>query len=470
MKKPLIKIFVSALLLLLMFSQIIVQSGCANIVPPEGGPRDSLPPVLTKSTPLNYTTNFANDRITFTFDEYVDLENYQQNLIVSPLPSNMPNVSRKLNTISIRLRDSLEPNTTYSFNFGNSIKDVNESNVLRNFTYVFSTGPYMDSLQLGGRVFDAETGSIDSTLVVMLHTTKDDSAVVSKRPRYIAKVDGNGKFLFKNLPYDTFYVYSLKDAGSYRYLSAKQVFAFADSAVITGLRTDSIILRSYIGQKEDPTKPATPTRGKPAGADNRLKLQPNLKNGKQDLLDMFVLTFETPLRNFDSSKLYVSTDTTYIPLTGYRWELDSTRKRLSLNNVWKENTAYNIIFDKDFATDTLGRQLLKGDTLNFETSARNEYGKLSIRFRNLDLSKNPVLIFVQADGSIISFPLTTGTFARDLFPPGEYNLRILNDDNKNGVWDPGEFLGKHKQPELVKPVSRKITIRPNWDNLFEIAL
>jgi hypothetical protein len=332
----------------------------------------------------------------------------------------------------------------------------------------------MDSMQLSGRVIDAETGTVDSTMVVMLHREKDDSVVVKKKPVYIAKVRGNGTFQFKNLPPDTFYVYALKDEGSYRYLSGKQTFAFADAPVFTGARNDSIVLRSYISQKEDPNAKPAPTnqRGKVPAGENRLKFSTNLNANKQDILGKFVMTFETPLKDFDSSKIRLSTDTVFNPVTDYRWQLDTTRKRLTLETTWRDNTLYNIILDKEFATDTLNRQLLKSDTLSFNTTARNEYGKLSIRFRNIDLSKNPVLVFVTGDasGSGTLYPLTSETFTRELFPPGEYNLRILYDSNKNGVWDPGQFFGKHIQPELVKPVPRKLNVRPNWDNLFEIAL
>ena len=115
--------------------------GCANIIPPEGGPRDSLAPVLEKATPRDSTRNFTGNRITFQFDEYVEVDNYQQNLIVSPLPKNMPNVTRKLQTITVKFRDSLEENTTYSLNFGKSVKDFTEGNIYRDFTYTFTTGP-----------------------------------------------------------------------------------------------------------------------------------------------------------------------------------------------------------------------------------------------------------------------------------------------------------------------------------------
>ena len=138
--------------------------------------------------------------------------------------------------------------------------------------------------------------------------------------------------------------------------------------------------------------------------------------------------------------------------------------------TWKENTVYHIILNKDFAEDSSGKKLLKTDTLSFITKKLSDYGSLLLKFRNLDLTKNPVLLFVTNDFIYKSFPLSSSSFSQELFLPGEYELRILYDENKNGKWDPGEFFGKHKQPEIVKPVDRKISVKPAWKNEVEIAL
>jgi uncharacterized protein (DUF2141 family) len=475
MKKPVsIKIALFFLLVIAVSAQLLLLVGCANIVPPEGGSRDSLPPNLTKSNPPNGTKNFTGNRIVLSFDEYVDVDNYQQNMIISPLPQNFPTVNRNLNTVTIKIRDTLEENTTYALNFGKTIKDINEGNVMNGFTYLFSTGPYIDSLEFTGRVLQAQTGEPDSTMTIMLRTDQDDSAVIKKRPRYIAKTDGRGSFHFMNLSPGSFYVYALKDeGGSYRYLDRKQPFAFANDPVKVGSQTDTVTLYSYIAAQPEETAPAAPPvaanrNAKPG--DRRLKFQTNLKSSKQDLLTKFMFTFETPLRVFDSTKLHFSSDTLFTPVTGYSWTMDSLKKNVTLNYTWKENTLYNLIMEKDFATDTLGQQLLKSDTFSFNTRNASEYGKISLRFRNLDLSKNPVLILVLGNEEKGLYPLTSESFSLPMFEPGEYNLRILNDANKNGKWDPGEFFGKHKQPEIVKPVSRKINVRPNWDDTIEIAL
>jgi hypothetical protein len=459
-----------AALALVLITGTITGPGCANIVPPQGGAKDSLPPVIRRVSPVDSTLEFNRDRIDFVFDEYIDIDNAQQNLIMSPLPSSPPNVTRKLNTMSVRLRDTLEPNTTYSINFGNAIKDVNEGNIMKNYTYVFSTGKYFDSLQLSGKVILAESGAIDTTLTVMLYRNAEDSAVYHQKPRYITRVDNTGSFRFRNLPPGVFYLYAIKSEGTYTYTNPETLFAFADSSIIMGRHEEPVTLYAYSLPKTEAAKPGSQGNAKPKPGDRRLKMTHKLQEGKQDLLTDFSLIFETPLRNFDTSKIHFSSDSTFTPLSGFSWSLDSTQKIATLRYPWKENTAYNLVIEKEFATDTLGQQLLKGDTLEFTSRKTADYGKVSLRFRNLDLSKNPVLLFFSNNELKGSYPLTSVNFVQNLFMPGEYTLRILEDRNKNGKWDPGSFFGKHLQPELVKPVERKIVVKPNWENEAEIDI
>jgi uncharacterized protein (DUF2141 family) len=469
------------ILSIILITQILVQTSCGNPIPPEGGPRDTLPPRLTKASPPEFSTGFSSGRITLTFSEYVDLDNYQQNMVVSPLPENFPTVTRKLNVVTIKLRDTLQPNTTYTFDFGKSIKDINEGNILNDFQYVFSTGAYIDSLAFAGKVVLAETGGTDSTLKVMLHTNGDDSAVLKSKPRYITKTNSTGEFIFTNLSPGRYYLYALKDeSGLYR-MNKQELFAFADSAIMVNEQTNPVILYAYKEIKEEKNSneaaaasAVSNTRGGRRGVggvtDKRLRFQTNLENGTQDLLSNFAFNFSTPLEKFDSAKIHFSSDTLFTPVTGYRWKLDSTMKKAEFVYNWKENTSYNFVLEKDFAIDTLGQQLLKNDTLSFLTKGVNDYGKVTIRFRNLDLNKNPVLLFVLNDEISNSYPLTSATFTQNMFVPGEYNLRILFDENKNGKWDPGEFIGKHKQPEKVIGIERKVTIRSRWNNDLEISL
>lgn len=457
--------------------QILVLPGCANIIPPQGGPRDSIPPQLIKASPADSTINFSGKRISFLFDEFVEIQNIFENLLVSPLPKINPVVESKLNTVTVRIKDSLEANTTYSLNFGNAIKDYNEGNVMKGFIYVFSTGKYFDSLELKGNVVLAETGKVDSTLIVILHTNAADSAVVNEKPRYISKLDARGNFVFKNLPPKTFYLYALKDdGGTNRYFSDKQLFAFADSPVVVQSKNAPVKLFAY-ALKQAIVIPASPSlnignRKKltSESKDNRLKYQTNLINNQQDLQGNFIMTFEHPLRSYDSSKIRLFTDSVFSPVADYKFEKDSSNKKLQLNVIWKENTLYHITLNKDFAEDSTGKKLLKTDTLSFTTKKQADYGSLQLKFLNLDLAKNPVLQFISNDIIYKSFPLAGSTFSQSIFLPGDYELRILFDENKNGKWDPGEFFGKQKQPEIVKPVERKISVKAAFKNEVDIAL
>jgi hypothetical protein len=451
---------------------LITGTGCANMFPPEGGLRDSLPPELLKATPADSSKQFHSDRITLTFDEFVQLQDFYQNVIISPIPKNPPATPEvKLRTITLKFKDSLEANTTYTINFGNAIKDVNEGNILKNFSYIFSTGSSFDSLTLSGNVILAENGKIDTTLIVMIYKNPADSAVLNEKPRYVTRVDQSGKFQFRNLPAGTFYLYALKDEGRTYQYSPKKLFAFAEKPVNTQEANAPATLYAYTAQTA-----TNPFQGlvqqRIVGNDKRLRFQTNTLTGFLDLLNDFIVSFDQPLKKLDTAKISFSSDSTFIPITSHQLLLDSSKKKLTLHYNWKENTLYHIIIDKEFAEDSLGRKLFKTDTLTFKSKKLSEYGSLRIRFKNLDLSKNPVLLFVQNENVIRSEPLLSADISFPLFLPGEYELRILYDLNKNGKWDPGEFFGKHIQPEIVAPIASRprITIKANWQNEFDIAL
>jgi hypothetical protein len=479
-----LKIVSPFLLIIALLPTTLVQTGCANIVPPMGGPRDSLPPRLVSVKPPDSVRNFTGKKIVLEFDEFVQVENIQENLLVSPVPKINPVIDSKLRTVTVTVKDTLQPNTTYSIDFGNAIKDINEGNILKNFTYLFSTGDNLDSLELTGKVMIAETGKTDSTLIVMLHTSTDDSAVIKEKPRYIARVDKDGNFNFRYLPSGSFALFALKDEGGQRrYLSTTQLFAFADERVTPGTSPKPITLYAYVEKEEDsvknkaktPAKPGAAQPAKPAGDKKvekkviRLQLETNLTNNELDLLSQFELRFATPLKNFDSTKIILASEKNE-PLTNYRFIRDTSNKKVTLSYAWTENTAYKLIVDKEFAEDTAGSKIAKNDTLSFRTKKQSDYGLVRLRLINLDFSRNPVLQFVQSDQVKFAYPMTGREFYAKLFPPGEYDLRILYDENKNGVWDAGTFFEKHRQPEKVAPIDRKLTVKANWDNIVDITL
>lgn len=452
---------------------MVFSPGCANIIPPTGGEKDSLPPVLINANPANATKAFKAKTIIFTFDEYVELQSVQENLIVSPTPELFPMVNSKLKTVTIKILDTLEPNTTYSYDFGKSIKDINEGNVLNNFNYVFSTGNIIDTLELSGRVLLAETGGTDSTLIVMLHRNADDSAVIKEKPRYVTSLDSSGNFHFHHLAAGTYYAYALKDESrTRRYLKEDQLFGFLNEPVIVSSEPSPVTLFAYIENKDARISGSLSLN---RGADNKpekgkLKYATSFNAGKQDLREDLSISFQHPLRNFDSSLLQFSKDSAFIPVENYTIELDSLSKKITLKTTWLPGTLYNLIINEKFAEDTLGSKLAKTDTLRITTRSLSDYGSLRINFSNIDLSKNPVLFFYIGSNALNSYPLTSSVFYQPLFPPGDYDIKILFDDNKNGKWDPGKFFEKRKQPEIVRPIKEKLNIRVNMDNEFDRVL
>lgn len=445
----------------------IMSSGCAQIGMPTGGPRDTIPPVLLKSVPPNHSLHFTGNRATFTFDEYVHLQDVQKNLLVNPVPKITPNATFKLKTVSIKIRDTLQPNTTYSFEFGDAIQDIDENNPLHHFTYVFSTGSYIDSLQLHGKVILAETGKPDSTLLVLLYKNLGDSAVYKEKPRYIASLDSLGRYQFKYLAAGTYHLFALKDeSGQRMYNNPSQLFAFADSAIQITKDVEPVELYAYAEEKNT-KRPGSSASASKKNTEKILKYASSVASGPQDLLKPLTLTFTTPLKHFDSSKIKLS-DTLYNPVAA-AISLDSTKKIIVVQTDWTEDMHYRIMLERDFAIDTLGEELKKADTISFKAKSEREYGSLKLNFKNLEKIAHPVLQFVQSNDVVISFKITSPTFNVKLFNPGEYELRILDDENDNGVWDPGSYHLR-KQPEKVIAIPKKISIRADWDNEADIVL
>jgi len=464
------------LLVLLVLMRVPFITGCANIVPPTGGPKDSLPPVLLIANPALNSVHITPKKIVLTFDEYLSLKEIRDNLIVTPVPKITPIITTHLKTLIIEIKDTLQPNTTYSLNFGRAITDVNEGNVLKNFSYTFSTGNYLDSIQYSGRVIMAYTGKPDSTLIAMLYDKLYDSAVKKERPRYIARLDSAGNFTFTHVKPATYALYALKDeSGTHEYTSKAQIFAFADSPVNLENPAAPLLLYAFADTTGSwrPKKTTTTTKPPAKKEDKekikRLVLSGNIPNGQLDLHNQLEITFAEPVKYLDTSKIRFTVDS-FQTVTQYHIVTDSTMKKFTLTYPWKENTPYHLILQKDFAEDTLGQKLLKIDTISFRTKKESDYGNVRLRFRNLDLALHPVLLFLQGENIMITSPIGRSLrYNNKLFNPGDYELRILYDRNQNGKWDPGDFY-QHLQPEIVIPVRKKLSIKSNWDNEVDIVL
>jgi hypothetical protein len=457
--------------LLIVVGQMLLFS-CANIIPPGGGPRDTIAPRLIMANPKDSSKNVISQNITLTFDEYVELQGVNENLVIQPYPKNTPLVDYKLRNVTVKLKDSLEKNTTYAINFGNSIKDVNEGNLAKELTYVFSTGNKIDGNQYQGTVMLAETGKTDSTFIVVLHNILEDSSIKKNRPRYMTKLDGKGNFRFKYLPDGLFNVFVLPNDFTKKYDDSTKVFGFLNAPILINGNPKTDTLYAYQEYKKI-EKPSTNSNNNNAKLnerkteDKRLKYTASLDNGQQDLLNPLVLTFNRKIKEWDNSKIRFM-DTLYQPITGYKITMDSTQTKFSIQYPWREKTSFRIIIAKDAFSDTAGVNLPKADSARFVTKREAEYGSFRLRFTNLDLSKHPVLQLIQENKLVESIPLTGPDYIRKRYRPGEYELRILLDQNQNGVWDPGNYL-KKLQPELVRAYTKKMVIRADRDTDLRYA-
>ncbi|MEZ0005523.1 hypothetical protein ABH942_000874 [Flavobacterium sp. 28YEA47A] len=190
---------------------------CAKRGSITGGLKDTLPPVMRSSVPKNFSTNFNVQEIKITFDEYVKIKDVNKQLIISPPMKNPPIVSpsNASKYITIKIKDTLLPNTTYSFNFGSSIQDNNEGNPYQQFKYVFSTGNAIDSLSIGGFIKDAYTKNVDNFVSIMLYEVNEtftDSIIYKQNPRYVTNtLDSLKTFKLENLKEGKYLLIALKD-------------------------------------------------------------------------------------------------------------------------------------------------------------------------------------------------------------------------------------------------------------------
>lgn len=225
MKQGVINVFYALSLLLLV--------SCAQVVPPSGGPKDTTPPKAVSYSPDNKSTLFTGNKIIIRFNEYIQLKDMSSQLVVSPPLKYTPVVKiRKGKELEVDIKDTLLKNTTYTFNFGDAIADIDEGNRIQGFQYVFSTGSYIDSLKLSGHITDAFTGEAAKDAMVMLYTNLSDSAPYKTNPFYCGRTDGIGNYRIDNIKNGTYRVFALAQSGNgYLYHPYSEGIGFYDAPV-----------------------------------------------------------------------------------------------------------------------------------------------------------------------------------------------------------------------------------------------
>lgn len=244
--------------LFLVFPLLLLVVNCAKRGSPTGGAKDEDPPVFVSADPPNYSINFKGDEIRIYFDELIKLKNIQKQLIISPPMKIRPTISpagSAARFVTIKILDTLLQNTTYQFNFGNSVVDNNESNPFPFFKYVISTGDYIDSLSLKGIVRNALERETDDQVTLMLYeidSAYTDSIVFRDMPRYVSSTtDSTSFFDFTNLKAGRYKLVALKDENTnYTYQPASEKIGFVNE--IIELPTDEVYALRIFDKKPDP--------------------------------------------------------------------------------------------------------------------------------------------------------------------------------------------------------------------------
>lgn len=509
---------------------------CAKRGSITGGLKDTLAPVLKYSTPKNFSTDFKAKEIVLTFDEYVKLKNTNKQLIISPPmkhePIILPTTASK--EITIKILDTLQPNTTYSMNFGQSIADNNEGNAYNQFKYVFSTGPYIDSLSIGGIVKDAYEKNVDNFVSVMLYEINDkykDSVVYKEFPRYITNtLDSLRTFKLENLKAGKYLLVALKDKGNNNKFNPKddkigflkhyitvpndtlfelELFKesqtlkilkpiqasgnrlflpydskqdFTNSKPKVVLKNKNEILESIVTRF--PKKDSLQVWYKPIKVDSlsmeistenyNKKFTFKIKDQKKDTLnitatqsgvlnfrDRFTLESATPLVKFDKSKIKLTNkDSVAVDFTT---EYDEFDQKLYVDFKKEPLEKYKFTFLPGALTDFYDKS---NDTLSYKLTTKEyaDYGNLVLNLKNV--KRFPIIVEItNKKGDVVlasqySEGQTKLTF--DLVEPNSFTLRITYDDNKNKIYDSGNFL-KKTYAEEVFYYQKEVDVRTNWD-------
>ena len=499
--------------------------------------KDTIAPVLKMSFPKNYATDFKGKTIKLTFDEYIKLKDINKQLIISPpmkkAPQILPQTASK--NINITFLDSLQANTTYSLNFGQSIQDNNEGNPYPQFKYVFSTGTYIDSLSLKGTIKDALNKKVDNFVTIMLYEVNEkysDSTIYKENPRYVTNtLDSLKTFELENLKAGKYQLIALKDINSNNKFNPKTEKIGFHKQYIT-IPSDTVyelelfketeafktfkptqasgnrLLLGYTGNPKEakitmkkgnenlntivtkfPNKDSLQIWYKPIKFEESVKTDSlqigvsmntysetfisKIKNQKNDTLslspkqkgvlplkDKFTLTASVPLSKFDLTKMKLTNKDSLV--VAFKTEYDEMNQELKFDFQKEPLEKYKLQLLPGALTDYMEKT---NDSIvyKFDTKNISDYGNLRLKLENV--KQYPILVeLTDKSGIVIEsfYSENNPQIDFNLINPAIYTLRVIYDENKNSMWDSGNFI-KKKQSEEVIYFSKEIDIRANWD-------
>lgn len=521
---------------LVVLFALLLLFGCASMQTPQGGPKDTTPPKVLSMTPKNQTRNFNAKKIVIEFDEYFNLKDEFKEFSISPDQEKAPELKKRGKRLEINLQDSLEKNTTYTLNFGKSVADVNEGNVVKNLSYVFSTGPEIDSLSVSGKVINSLSDEAEKDVTVFILPIERDTIFGKKRPSIYTTTDSAGTYKLNNLRKGTYKIYALKESsggGDKIYQQISDEIGFVKEPIVIDknlenidlqtfkelapefrvlerkLNNDGSILITFNQQLKSPkitiTEPAALdagkqvffnktndttkiwlndmsfdsvkvavndqgkllqtlnfTRGKKDTYTRDVTISDNLLGGKLNPYQQLALTFPFPVTAADASKIILLEDS--VKRTAFEVVKDSVDfLKYYIKYPWKNKKTYDLKLGAGAFTAIFNA---KNKEINkrFTLESADAYTTLLLNVTVPDTSKRYVVQFLNEKKDIIkSFPVAKNskiTFSK--YPAGKYMIRVIYDDNKNGIWDTGN-VKEGFQPEKVWYLKALMDLKPNWE-------
>lgn len=235
--------------ILYIIGVIVLLSSCARMGRPDGGWYDETPPHVIASTPADRSTDVSAKKVNIYFDEFIKLENASEKVVVSPPQLEQAEIKATGKKISVLLKDSLKPNTTYTIDFSDAIKDNNEGNPMGNYTYSFSTGNHIDTLEVAGTVLAAQNLEPVKGILVGLYAEFADSCFQKQPMLRVARADSRGHFVIKGVAPGAYRIYALNDQdGDYRFSQKSEQIAFSHDTIrpsfCDAMRQDTLWLDS----------------------------------------------------------------------------------------------------------------------------------------------------------------------------------------------------------------------------------
>lgn len=383
---------------ILLFFVALSLTRCANVVTPTGGPKDMTPPKVTEARPANHSTHFSGRKIELVFDEYLTLENANQNVLFSPPLTTKPDIKLSNKTVVIRLKEDLQPNTTYTIQFGAAVKDLHEGNLFKDYLYTFSTGEVLDTLSITGKVLNASDKKPAEAYFVGLYAEGGDSLFdqpLRRMPDYLSKTDKEGNFTLQGLPDKPFLILALKDMNSnYVYDMPNESVAFLDTLV-----TPSSTVALYAFTEEDTTQMLLEKKLVEEGLLRFVFRRPAEEvsiRTPDRLVDSFhVVEVWSPTRDtlwwyftphvMDSLRIDICYDTLINDSTRYSLSFRETAKgsKQGKSLVIKNNLKNNLLMPEDTLKLLFSEPIL-GDTIRFEGGTLAKVDDYGMVFRVCD--------------------------------------------------------------------------------------